>query len=70
MSPKRNEETQFFLLVCLDAIRLFGCKIARHMRIEAGVAHRLDEFVHIGKRRVEGYAGFFGGQINHGSDVR
>ncbi len=68
--PQRDEETQFLLLVGLEAIRLFGRKIARHMRIEAGVAYRFDKFFYIGTRRVEGYAGLFSGQINHGSDVR
>ena len=66
----RDEETQFFQFIGFDAIRFLGGKVARHMCIETGIAHRLDQRIHIGARGIEGYAGLFGGQVHHGSDVR
>ena len=66
----RDEEAHFFFFKVSDAIRFFGREVACHMRIEAGVSHRFDQRIHIGAGGIEGHASLFGGQIDHGSDVR
>ena len=64
-----DQELQLLLAEYLGTLCLFGSEITRHMGVETGIGDRLDEFIDIGQRGIEGDTGLFSGQVNHRVDL-